>query len=308
VSAQPLPACSRCDELVGPHDRFCEACGMRRPDPRDHVEVDAPGAAAVSDRGHRHQHNEDAVAVRVLEQGRGVAAVLAVVCDGVSHGPRPDLASHVAAEAGADALVTLLRGPGEPEAATRGAVRAAADAVAALADRPNTPGSPACTFVSAVLAGRALTVGWVGDSRAYWIPSEPATPGVQLTEDDSWLAATVAAGTMSYGQAAADRRAHAITAWLGADAGQVRPRVTTVHPGGPGAVLVCTDGLWNYLDSPAQLAAALPPDAAHAPLRAARQLVRTALRRGGRDNVTVAVLPVAGPPETLEEDTHGLRT
>lgn len=307
MSAQRAPACAHCAEPVGPQDRFCEACGARRPDPRDHVEIDVPGAAAVSDRGLRHQHNEDAVALRVLEPGRGGGAVLAVVCDGVSSGPRPDLASHAAVEAGAAVLVASLGGSGDAAAATRAAAGAAADAVAALADRPHIRQPPACTFVSAVRTGCDVTVGWVGDSRVYWIPRGPAS-GAQLTEDDSWLAATAAAGTMSYAHAAADRRAHALTAWLGADAGQVRPRVATVRLDGPGALLVCTDGLWNYLDSPAQLAAALPRDTAAAPLAAARQLVRTALRSGGRDNVTVAVLPVAEPFVTPEEDFHGHRT
>ncbi|MGH3673160.1 MAG: hypothetical protein ACRDSH_21460, partial [Pseudonocardiaceae bacterium] len=62
----------------------------------------------------------------------------------------------------------------------------------------------------------------------------------------------------------------------------------------PGVVVVCTDGLWNYLDTVEELAAALPARAWKSPLDAARRLVEIALCCGGRDNITVAVLPVAG--------------
>jgi len=171
--------------------------------------------------------------------------------------------------------------------------------VTALADDdPNARGAPACTFVSAVVTGGAVTVGWVGDSRAYWIPRSRtgSTPPVRLTEDDSWLAQGLAAGTLTLADAVADRRAHAITAWLGQDSDDVAPHIVTVEPEGPGVVVVCTDGLWNYLDDVDELAAALPAEALAAPLHAARELVEVALRCGGRDNITVAVLPFGTQP------------
>jgi serine/threonine protein phosphatase PrpC len=96
---------------------------------------------------------------------------------------------------------------------------------------------------------------------------------------------------MTPAQAAADRRANAITAWLGEDANQIDPHVVTLEPEGPGVVVVCTDGLWNYFDTVDELVAALPAQALDAPLDAARQLVEIALRRGGHDNITVAVIP-----------------
>ncbi|WP_051579404.1 PP2C family protein-serine/threonine phosphatase [Pseudonocardia acaciae] len=288
-------ACECCGEQLAPADRFCEACGSRRPDVRDHLELALPGAAAaVSNRGLRHQHNEDAFELARLTAARdGVDAVLAVVCDGVSSGPRPDLASAEAARAGMTALSAALRRRSTPSAATREAVAAAGAAVAELAARPGMPGAPACTFVSAVHTPGEVTVGWIGDSRAYWLPIISGRPGARLTEDDSWLAVTLAHGSMSPDAAAADRRAHALTAWLGADAPGT-PRLTAIRPNGPGLVLVCTDGLWNYLPDPERLAAALAPSAQTDPLAAARTLVRAALIAGGRDNVTAVLLPVSG--------------
>ncbi len=294
--------CPHCAEPVGPRDRFCEECGARIADPlRDRVEVDVGVAAGVSDRGRRHHRNEDALALRRLDLGLGAgSAAVAVVCDGVSSADRPDEASETAAEVAAEALVAALHAAAGPVTATRDAIHAAGRAVAGLAGSEQTARSaPACTFVSAVVTGGAVTVGWVGDSRAYWIPQRDTAAATRLTEDDSWLAGVLAAGTLTPAEAAADRRAHAITAWLGGDATRLDPHVVTVTPEGPGVVVVCTDGLWNYLDDIDALAAALPAQALQAPLDAARRLVEIALNRGGRDNITVAVLPLVTHPGEL---------
>jgi serine/threonine protein phosphatase PrpC len=55
-------------------------------------------------------------------------------------------------------------------------------------------------------------------------------------------------------------------------------------------ILVCSDGLWNYFPEPARLAEAAPAAAAE-PLEAARTLTRLANEAGGRDNITVVVIP-----------------
>jgi serine/threonine protein phosphatase PrpC len=148
-------------------------------------------------------------------------------------------------------------------------VAAAAKAVASMATSEND--APACTYVSAVVTDERVTVGWVGDSRAYWLAGSASTA---LTWDD--------AGNN-----------HVLTAWLGADAGVVTPHIQTFEPTGPGVVLVCSDGLWNYYPEATALAGAVP-DAAAFPLPAAQALVRLALEAGGRDNVTVLVIPFPG--------------
>lgn len=221
----------------------------------------------------------------------------AVVCDGVSSAYRPDDASAAAATRGSESLLAALeRGTG-PEEAMRGALLAAFDAVSALAEEEEAPGgpphhnAPACTCVSAVVTGAVFTVGWIGDSRAYWIPDDRALPPSRLTEDDSWAARMVLAGLLTEAEAYADERAHAITGWLGADAVEVDPHVAAFRPQGPGVIVVCTDGLWNYAESAAELAAATPADARTRPLHSARTLLGVALDGGGHDNVTVAVLP-----------------
>ncbi|HEY5836299.1 PP2C family serine/threonine-protein phosphatase [Streptomyces sp.] len=278
-------------------DGYCEHCGHAQPRQRDHQEQELEGVAAVSDRGLRHHRNEDAFTVAAARLPDGTPAVAAVVCDGVSTAYRPDDASAAASTAGSEWLLGALeRGTGAEEA-MRGALMAAFDAVTALAAEEEPPdgrphhNAPACTCVSAVVTGPVFTVGWIGDSRAYWVPDDRSLPSARLTEDDSWAARMVAAGLMSEAEAYADERAHAITGWLGADAVDVDPHVAAFQPDGPGVIVVCTDGLWNYAESAAEMAEVVPVDARARPLHSARALLGVALDGGGHDNVTVAVLP-----------------
>jgi serine/threonine protein phosphatase PrpC len=82
---------------------------------------------------------------------------------------------------------------------------------------------------------------------------------------------------------------HAHLARLGPDARAIAPHLKTLNPHRPGTLLLCSDGLWNYHPDATRLAELMP---AGDPLSAARHLVRLALDSGGRDNVTVVVIPL----------------
>ncbi|MFE2284015.1 protein phosphatase 2C domain-containing protein [Streptomyces sp. NPDC059443] len=277
-------------------DGYCEHCGHAQPRERDHLEEELGSVAAVSDRGLRHHRNEDSFAVAATALPDGSAATVAIVCDGVSSASRPDEASAAAAAAANEALLDALPRGAHPQEAMHEAILAAAAAVNALA--PEVPGAqnaPACTLVGAVVSGGLLTIGWVGDSRAYWVPDDRAALPRRLTEDDSWAAQMVAAGLMGEAEAYADVRAHAITGWLGADAYDLEPHTATFKPDHDGVIVVCTDGLWNYAESAGDMAQVLPADAAARPLHSAQVLVGHALDGGGHDNVTVAVVPFTAP-------------
>jgi serine/threonine protein phosphatase PrpC len=292
-------SCAVCGNGYVDRDGYCEECGRAQPGERDHVERALGGVAAVSDLGLRHHRNEDAFTVSATALPDGSPAVIAVVCDGVSSSSRPDEASAAAAEAAQEYLLHALPRGVSGQQAMHDALLSAARAVAGIADETErAPGrnAPACTIVSAVTASGTLTVGWIGDSRAYWVPiGGDGGPGAgapaRLTEDDSWAAQVVAAGLLTEAEAMADHRAHAITAWLGADAQEIEPHTASFKPDRPGVVLVCTDGLWNYAESADEMARLVPAEAHTAPLASARHLVQHALDSGGHDNVTVAVIP-----------------
>jgi serine/threonine protein phosphatase PrpC len=298
--------CPYCREPAGAAtDRFCEVCGaqLRGPlDPvADRVEVDLGGFAGVSDRGHVHARNEDAMALGRRPEEGPAHILAAVVCDGVSTVRQPELASRTAT---AVALGALLADPAADAPRMPVAIAAAAEAVAQLA--PGTPDAPSCTLVAALITGPAdaapaITVGWVGDSRAYWLAEDGAAR--LLTTDHSWAAEMVGAGILDAATAMRDPRAHAITRWLGAD-GEPVPGVTTFSPADPGVLLLCTDGLWNYEPDAARLAAlALPVIAREGPRAAAVALTAFALAAGGRDNITAVCIPV--PPSSARPDTEG---
>lgn len=307
-AAPPTPpegtkVCVACRAGRVDHDGYCENCGHAQPRERDHMEQDAGPVAAVSDRGLRHHRNEDAFAVGATTLTDGRPAVLAVVCDGVSSATRPDDASMAASRAASESLLAALPRGTHPQQAMHDAIIAASNAVNALAAEPATAreqgphqNAPACTFVGSVVTPELLIVGWVGDSRAYWVPVDRSTPPARLTEDDSWAAQMVAAGLMNEAEAYADERAHAITGWLGADAYELEPHTASFKPDRPGVVVVCTDGLWNYAEAAEDMADVVPLDAAVRPLHSAQVLVGHALDGGGHDNVTVAVLPFPAPP------------
>ncbi|MFE6825937.1 PP2C family serine/threonine-protein phosphatase [Streptomyces sp. NPDC057690] len=304
VVAETTQVCVACRAGRVDDDGYCENCGHAQPRERDHMELESGPLAAVSDRGLRHHRNEDAFGLGRAVLPDGSPALVAIVCDGVSSATRPDDASLAASKTAREALLAALPQGTHPQQAMHEAIIAASHAVNALADEPATAreqaphqNAPACTLVGSIVTPGLLVVGWVGDSRAYWVPADRSSPPARLTEDDSWAAQMVAAGLMSEAEAYADERAHAITGWLGADAYELEPHTASFKPDRPGVVVVCTDGLWNYAEAAEEMAEVLPPDAATRPLHSARVLVGHALDGGGHDNVTVAVVPFPAPAQ-----------
>jgi serine/threonine protein phosphatase PrpC len=164
-----------------------------------------------------------------------------------------------------------------------------------------TPMSPpSCTLVAAVVDGPVIVVGSVGDSRAYWLGDTGAD--VALTRDDSWAADQIARG-VPRSVAEADAQAHAITRWLGADSPDATPTIASWQPDGPGWLVVCSDGLWNYCSEASDLAQLLHSfaPAGADPVAVAGSLVAWANEQGGQDNITVALARVEGPEAIVRE-------
>jgi serine/threonine protein phosphatase PrpC len=284
-------------------DGWCTTCGMRAASERDHfTEQPASHVAAVCDRGLHHARNEDAVALAASD-GRTVL----VVCDGVSSATDSDVAALAAARAARDALAAAPDAPaGDPAQrddhwnaqlviATQAAQAAAMSSAAQVG---NVENPPSCTYVAAVIDGPLVAVACIGDSRAYWFADNGAA--AQLSVDDSWASAEIARG-VSRAVAEADPRAHSITRWLGVDSPGGDPSLTSTTLAGPGWVLVCSDGLWNYCSEAAELRDLLYVKAAAAgddPLATAAALVDWANAQGGHDNITTALARAGVAPPT----------
>jgi serine/threonine protein phosphatase PrpC len=281
--------CAFCHAKQITADGYCESCRRPAPSGRDHMELDLGLVAGVTDKGLRHARNEDAMALATAESASG-PAVVAVVCDGVSSSRRPDEASLAAAQAALRVLVAGVRADEDLAEASRAAVAAAQQALAGL-DEPGLGEPPSATFVSAVMTTEMMTLCWLGDSRAYWLGSGTRSDAKRLTRDDSVAGEMIAAGLVSEAHAMTLPGAHVVTGWIGADSPGVPPHVATFTPPGPGVLLLCSDGLWNYQPEAAGLAGLALPGALSDPLGPAAALVKFALEAGGADNITVVLAP-----------------
>jgi len=304
------PATRQCPTCGGSSitpEGYCESCGYKLPAANDHVELELDLLAGVTDKGLRHSRNEDAMALATTQSQTGPVA-LAVVCDGVSTSSHPDEASQAASQAAVQVLLTAVRSGTDLGSSSMRAVKAAQKALADLADSAKLhENAPSATFVSAVVTATEVTVCWLGDSRAYWIDAAGSGTSRQLTIDDSVAAELVARG-LSEEEALALPQAHVVTGWIGADAVDAEPHVALFAPEGPGAVLLCSDGLWNYQPDVAGLAKMALPFAVSAPIRAAAELVKFAIESGGSDNVTVVFIPFPPGTRTRPGDTSVIAT
>ena len=267
-------------------DGYCIQCGFRRGKPsRNHFEITLSARfAGVCDRGLRHSRNEDFFCLGQTETGVSVL----VLCDGVSSSRRAEEASQAAAEC---ACALLLAGSGIPEA-LRQAQAAVLDIDLASAGAQD---DPATTLVLAVVEGNHAAIGWVGDSRAYWISPDNRR---QLTRDHSWLNEFDPAGDVKPNSA----QMHAITRWLGRGAPDDEPAIIDFEIPGPGTLLLCSDGLWNYAPDTNSLAA-LVESAEGEALDVARSLVNFARAQGGVDNITAALLKFESTADPISPES-----
>ncbi|MUG98201.1 zinc-ribbon domain-containing protein [Scytonema sp. UIC 10036] len=277
--------CEKCGASVEEIDPegFCSQCGFRQEiQQTNNFEILlSPNLAGVSHRGLKHHRNEDYLACARV----GTSVYVLVVCDGVSSSASPDLAAKVAAESACRALERGVRGT-NLQKEIKLAIAEAMTAVSAIPYNVTTDiDPPSTTIVAAVVVDNTATIAWLGDSRAYWISPNSSR---QLTRDHSWFYDVVLSGEMTESEAKKSPHVHAITRWLGADAGNVEPSIVNFEIPGYGYLLLCTDGLWNYTPEVSELQMLVNPDIDA--ITVAQKLIEFACLSGGHDNITVAVL------------------
>ncbi|MGI2907076.1 PP2C family serine/threonine-protein phosphatase [Tolypothrix sp. VBCCA 56010] len=263
---------------------FCSVCGFRKEVQRLEIIIDSR-LAGVSDRGLRHHRNEDYLTLQTVNSNTHIL----IVCDGVSSSSNPHLAAQTASESASTALIAAIKQQENPESAIKSAVAAALSSLCNIPYTKSINSEPASTtIVAAIVQENIATIGWLGDSRAYWISDNNSQ---QLTKDHSWLSEVVAAGEMTQAQAKQSPQANAITRWLGADAiDDAIPSIINFTIPSSGYLLLCSDGLWNYTPQPQQLANLIQQTSHTNAITISRSLVEFARHSGGHDNITVALL------------------
>lgn len=222
----------------------------------------------------RRSMNQDAA----VREAIGDDAEVAAVADGMGGHAAGEIASREALQA---LVAALKRGDG-----LRQAVRAANETVYNLAQRSPELQGMGTTLVAYLRRGESYEIANVGDSRAYLLEGEEVT---RITRDHSFVAEAVASGRLTEEEAQRSRWRNALTRAVGTEP-EVEPDIygpfTTEHPH---TLLLCTDGLHRWLEEAElpMLVAAEPEVEA-----AAAALGRTALQRGGDDNITVLLVEV----------------
>lgn len=284
-----LQTCSNCGAKIESSIEFCPQCGIAVSYPDTCEIAELPDLVALSNQGLRHAKNEDAVRVKRI----GLRSFLAL-SDGVSHSQRPELAAHGATSA---ALAVFVESPEQAaEDLLRAAVARAQAAVTEIAFDPNLLEDPACaTLTVALVSEKEITVAWLGDTRAYLIGPEGAR---LLTRDHSILNRMVTEAQVTESEALLLPGSHALTRAVGGGAGTLDPPdIETYSINEPGLLLLCSDGLWNYVPEPEALYnlirshVTIPPKSGSL-LPLARALIEYACTKGGADNISVALVTI----------------
>src|SRR3954447_19923594 len=242
--------------------------------------------ASLTDVGRQRQVNED----NYLEQ-----SPLFAVADGMGGARAGEVASKVAVEKLGES------GPfdGSPEQQLAEVTKQANRQIYEMAQSDSALAGMGTTLTAALVTGREVAIGHVGDSRMYRYRDGELE---RLTHDHSLVEEFVRQGKLTPEEAEVHPQRSIITRALGPE-----PEVqvdTFTYPGRDGDVyLICSDGLTGMI-SEDQVAEIL--GAGGSLDDAARALIDAANEGGGRDNITVVLFRLEGDADGDEDhDTLG---
>lgn len=244
-------------------------------------------AGGCSDRGPVRATNEDALF-------KDEALGLLIVTDGMGGHAAGEVASRLAIEA----VVGFIRRTSEDDEHSwpygidshlslnanriRTAVHLANRRVFREAENHDDYTGMGTTIVAALVADGTVSIAHVGDSRMYhWANGRL----LQVTRDDSWAATVLGQRPTDLPAAEPHPMRHVLTNVLGArDHTEIHIQDRAIGPGE--RLLLCTDGLHGSIDDGTIQEVLARQKSMET---AAEALVRAALDRGSRDNVTALV-------------------
>jgi protein phosphatase len=254
---------------------------------------------AQTDKGMVRSENQDRTGVWVDDDATpgGERGSLFVVCDGMGGHNGGSIASATAVEA---LLAGFRESPRKGMKQRLGhAIELANSAVRKKAAQDIALRNMGTTCVALVLRGRRAQVAHIGDSRAYLFRGGTSE---QITRDHTYLNDLIEIGLLTPERAKNHPERNIITRCIGmGDSLQIDFNARDLQAGD--IFLLCTDGLYNYVEGEEMQKVAL----AQSPAEACETLVRLANTRGGEDNITCLVVKVkslpSGDAAELSDDT-----
>ena len=259
-------------------------------------------AAARTDQGRVRSINQDSVYTGYVPLGGGGSAYLALVADGMGGHSAGEHASRIASEAtraqvSSEAGASSLPDDSAWQTLLRHAATAANRRVYEQSRANRSQRGMGTTLTIALVVDERLHLASVGDTRAYLLNSRGVTASganaAQLTSDHSLVARLVDIGQITPEEARNHPQRNVLYRTIGTDPSvEVDTRSEQLEPGD--VILLCSDGLFNHVEDHeiAQIALEQPD-----PERACDELVKLANQRGGRDNISVVIIRVAGQKE-----------
>ena len=228
-------------------------------------------STGLSHPGRKRRRNEDAWVCH---------PPLFAVADGMGGARGGEIASRVAATALGESV------DGSGEARVVALIQEANRQVYERAREDSDASGMGTTITVAIFEDGIVSIGHVGDSRAYLIRDRNVD---QLTEDHSLVAELVRTGRLSPEEAETHPQRSVITRALGTDPDvDVDSFAVEAKPGD--VFLICSDGLTSMVDDETILDVV---ERNRAELdEAAKELIAAANRNGGEDNITVVFFEV----------------
>jgi protein phosphatase len=242
-----------------------------------------------SDVGRKRDHNEDSF---LVEAPLGLFAV----ADGMGGHQAGEKASRMAIDIlgremhEAERRGALRNGEGTAAQLIRGAAQRAGAAIFDAAQTDTEMAGMGTTLTALLIHRGRANLAHVGDSRCYLYRDGRCQ---QITDDHSWVSEQVRAGLLSEAEARESKFKHVITRSVGFEREvMVDASALPVMPGD--CLLLCSDGLSNYLDA-GELAKVM---VSRFYQQVPSLLIGLANDRGGEDNITVVLVQVANDAAT----------
>lgn len=238
---------------------------------------------ALTNRGLERPRNED----NCLARAAGDLALL-VVADGMGGHQAGNVASAIAVDTAERVWQefdhTALLSIGEARSLVSNLILDANEQILFEAGSKGERRGMGTTLTAALLSGRRLTIGHIGDSRAYLINGSRIT---LLTKDHSLLEKLIDSGEVDPAEAQNHPQRHILTRALGVALNpDLDIDLVELEVEADSTILLCTDGLTGLVRDEEILSLCLKQPE---PQLLAEALINLANARGGYDNITVVL-------------------